>query len=197
MSYFYNYILRKNFSFRLIVIIFFISLLSLPKLTHAAKATIKEIDLTIKDEFFYVNAILKEGFTNKIKEAVSSGAVAQVLFYINIGKKRGIFFKKTFSKKLITYIVKYDLLKKQYQVIQSVQGKEKKSLTTDNWDEMVLWVSQLRQIEFPLSLIFKDNADHISIKAEMKYLRLPFPLNYLFNILSLWKFETKWKVFHF
>ena len=149
----------------------------------AAKATIKEIELAVKGDFFYINAVLKEGFTQKIKEAVCSGAPTQFSFYLQIRKKRAIFFPKTLSKMLITYTVTYDLLKKQYQVTQSVQGKEITSLSTDDWDKMVRWVSELRRVEFPLSLIWKEQADYLRIKAEMKCIKLPFPLNYLFNII--------------
>ncbi|MGA1869021.1 MAG: DUF4390 domain-containing protein [bacterium] len=169
--------------------------LLVPESSFAAKATIKEIDLTVSGEVFYVNALMQEAFTKKIKEAVSTGAPAEFLFYLQIRNRIAPFINLTVARTTVRYTVSYDSLKKQYQGTQSVQGKDTKTLVTSNWDEIVKWVSELRRVEFPLSLIKKEKANHIRIKAEMKCLKLPFPLNQLFNLISLWNFETPWKVY--
>lgn len=184
------------------VISFFIVFLCIvflvtPKSALGAKATIKAIDLTVKEDSLYVTTLMEEAFTEKIKEAVSTGSPTQFLIYLQIKKKIMPLLSMPLINTLITYNLSYDSLKKQYQVTQSIKGKSAKSLITDDWDEIIAWVSELRRVEFPMAVIRERGADYIRIKAEMKCFRLPFPLNQVFNLVSLWNFETPWEVYWF
>ncbi len=85
-------------------------------------------------------------------------------------------------------------------VAEKTAGEKKSSeKTTKDFEELKKWLSDLESIKLAQSKhIAPGNKYYISIKADLKTIKLWFPFNYLFFFLSpfisLWDVTTDWEV---
>jgi len=58
---------------------------------------------------------------------------------------------------------------------------------------MVLWMSTLSAVHLAIpELKDRDGRYYLEIRAEMKCIKIPFPLNYLLAFVALWNVDTPW-----
>ena len=112
---------------------------------------------------------------------------------INLMKNRGLWFDKKVKEFYVHHTVMYDVLKKQYIATRSYSQGLEENLTTSDWDEMVSWMSELKAVHFSVPELKDPKAEYyLRIRAEMKCIKIPFPLNYLLAFVALWNFDTPW-----
>ena len=166
--------------------------LSFPVLTLADEATINNIIITNDDISLIVYAELQGAFTLDIMEVVDSGVPVNFTFHFALMRKRGIWFDEELDSKTIIHSVKYDLLKKQYN-IELIDNENKESLDTLYIQDMKTIMSELNDIKIGhMQNLLPSEEYYIQIKAEMMTIEWPFPLNYLLSFISFWDFETSW-----
>ena len=108
-------------------------------------------------------------------------------------KRHGFWLDDKVEKLTLHNTVIYDVLKKEYIITRSFPGSLEESYTTEDWDEMTKWMSELKSVRFFVPEL-KDKKDkyYLKIRAEMKCIKIPFPLNYLLAFVALWNFDTPW-----
>jgi hypothetical protein len=161
--------------------------------SEGAKATLKEIQAIKNNNSIIVNATLEGAFSPDITEAISSGAPTRFRFLIHLMRKRGFWLDDKVKELTLHHTVIYDVLKKEYLTTRSFPGGSEESYTTENWDEMAQWMSELKSVQFDVpELKHKKDRYYLKIRAEMKCIKIPFPLNYLLAFVALWNFDTPW-----
>lgn len=170
----------------------FSHLLLCPWSLFASKAEIVELTVTNKQEYIFIDAKLQGAFTDKINEAISSGIPTTFKYYLELKDPRLLWFDKKIVKKLIKHQVIYDTLKKEYQII--IKGGHSPIVkVTKKEDEMRKWMTSINSFPFVSSKkVAPINKHRIRLKAEMKCIKMPFPLNYLLFYISFWDFDTSW-----
>ena len=193
-TFFYKHF-RKLFPF--IVSIFLLTVILeyfyVVQTAECAKAIVSSIQAVKIQEDIHLNAVLEGAFNKDITEAVSSGAPTRFRFLIRIKKKRGFWFDKEIKEFTLYHTVTYDVLKKEYMANKSYPNGTEENLSTSDWDEMVQWMTKLTDVHLSIPDLKDQNAKYyLSIRAEMKCIKIPFPLNYLLAFVALWNFDTPW-----
>jgi len=180
------------------VIVFVVGLWGLMCLVPAAfglEAKMSELLITYSPEppqYILVYSTLELPFEGKIQQAIQSGISTTFLFELRLYLERPFRVDdQIFSKKVI-HTVKYDMLRKQYDVYIK-DGKKERFLATHDYNEMKKWMTQLEGIRMvPLSEIEVGQKYYILAKAQMKALNLPFYLEYMRFLIDFEEFETPW-----
>jgi len=153
----------------------------------------KEIKAIKDQETIIMDATLEGAFSPDITEAISSGAPTRFRFLIRLMKKRSFWADKKVKEFTLHHTVIYDVLKKEYLSTRSYSEGSEENFTTESWNEMVHWMSELKSVPLDVpELKNKQGKYYINIRAEMKCIKIPFPLNYLLAFVALWNFDTPW-----
>ncbi|MEW5802967.1 MAG: DUF4390 domain-containing protein [bacterium] len=159
-----------------------------------ARAEIREFSITRGKDYVYIDAKLKGAFTDGINEAIASGIPTTFRYYLELVIPRPLFMDKKPAKRVIQHKVAYDTLKKEYQVILD-DGFSSQVRVTKDEEQMKKWMSSLVSVRFLPSqeLSLSEEKYLIRLKAEMKCIKMPFPLNYLlYYLISFLDFDTPW-----
>ena len=163
------------------------------KSAEGAKAVLNNVQTTVNQDTVDIDALLEGAFTSDITDAVSSGAPTRFRFLIRFIKNRRLWPDKKIQEFEIHHTVTYDVLKKEYLVTRSYPDGTEDNLSTTEWEEMAQWMSELKSVSILLPEIKNRNANyHLNLRAEMKCIRIPFPLNYLLAFVALLNFDTPW-----
>jgi hypothetical protein len=179
--------------FLVLIVIIYSNIIFCVNTSEGAKATLKKIQALKNNKTIIINATLEGAFSPDITEAISSGAPTRFRFLIHLMKKRGFWLDKKVKELTLHHTVIYDVLKKEYLTTRSFPGGSEESYTTEDWDEMAQWMSELKSVRFNIPQL-KDQKEkyYLKIRAEMKCIKIPFPLNYLLAFVALWNFDTPW-----
>ncbi len=177
----------------LIIITICLNIIFCINTSEGAKATLKRIQAIKNNKTIILNTTLEGAFSPDITDAISSGAPTRFRFLFHLMKKRGFWMDKKVKEFTVHNTVIYDVLKKEYLVTRSFPGGLEDSFTTEDWDEMAQWMSELKSVRLNVpELQDKRDEYYLKIRAEMKCIKIPFPLNYLLAFVSLWNFDTPW-----
>ena len=162
-----------------------------PSSAWFAKAEIIEFTVTNND-YIYISAKVKGAFTEGITEAINSGIPTTFKYYLELRKHHMFWFDKKVVKKLIQHRVEYDTLKKEYQITIDNEISPQVKVSKDE-NEMKKWMASIDSLRLiPSKKIHPAKKYQIRLKAEMKCIKMPFPLNYLLSYISFWDFDTPW-----
>ncbi|MEW6379368.1 MAG: DUF4390 domain-containing protein [bacterium] len=166
----------------------------------AFKAEIVDFTITRGKDYIYIDAQVKGAFTSGINEAIASGIPTTFRYYLELVSPRQFWFDKKPYKRLIQHKVEYDTLKKEYQVTLDDGIAPQVRITRDE-REMKKWMAGLESFKFlPSQELLPANRNYmVRLKAEMKCIKMPFPLNYSFPLnyllsylVSFLDVDTSW-----
>jgi hypothetical protein len=176
-----------------LIIIINLNIIFCVKISEGAKARLKNIQAIKNNEIIIIDATLEGAFSRDITEAITSGAPTRFRFLIHLKKKRGLWFDKKIKEFTLHHTVIYDVLKKEYLATRFYSEGSEENYTTEDWDEMVQWMSELKAVHLNVpGFKYKKDKYYLNIRAEMKCIKIPFPLNYLLAFVALWNFDTPW-----
>ncbi len=136
---------------------------------------------------------VEEGFTRDIKEAILSGMPTTFTFFIKVQRKRTLWWDEEVGSFRFRHTVRYDNLKEEFTVTLEEDKRDVKVKDIDAAKDLMVRVK-----DFSIPVRFQDGKIYyIKTKAELKTIRLPFPLRYIFFFVSFLEFKTDWyeKVF--
>ena len=162
----------------------------------AKKAYISGIVITNPEDHLMVYFSVNDCFTVEMNQAIESGLNTTFMFNIRLYEKRGLWWDRKIADLEISHSIKYDNLKKTYDVRLSEQ--ENKIITVRDFDEAERLMSDVMALKVtPLSNLRKGGRYKLQMMAELDKIKLPFYLHYVFFFLSLWDFETDWHTVDF
>jgi len=129
-------------------------------------------------------------FTRDMESAILAGVPTQFTFLVDLYQKRIHWFDKKISRLVITHTIKYDSVKKTFNVSSS-NGQE--PIGFQDFDSAKRAMADLNGVVIaPIRHLEKDKTYSVSVKAKMDKVRLPLHMEYVFFFISLWDFETDW-----
>lgn len=170
--------------------IFFIILqLTMPAL--AQQAYLSDIWITNTQDHLLVYFSVNECFTVDMNRAIESGIEATFTFYIRLYGKRDYWWDMKVADKEISHSIKYDNLKKIYEVRLSEQDNQ--VITVKDFDEAKRLMAEVFAVKVIALRNLKRGGNYqLKLMAQLDKIRLPLYLHYVFFFLSLWDFETDW-----
>jgi hypothetical protein len=179
-----------------IIIIFLVAFLLLPPPAFAQEARLTNIIVTNTRDDLLVYMTVEGAFTEQMKEAILSGVPATFSFLIQIYQARNFWFDKEIADLETTHTIKYDTLKKEFEIRRSWQND--KPLTTKSFVEARKLMTEIDSLKIvSLSKLEKGTQYQLRTKAELSKLTLPYYLHYVLFFVSLWDFETDWYTIDF
>jgi hypothetical protein len=177
------------------IVIFALSLISLPAPALSGQAVIKNTLVTSNKKELLIHFRVDGGFTPKIEEAIQSGIPTTFIYRVALYKRSGEFFDTKMVLRDISHTIKYDTLRKDYTVTMS---EKKDPMVTQDYKAAKDIMARVEAMPLiSLDRLQKDTQYSLQIKAELDTIKLPPILDYLFFFVSYWDFETAWETVEF
>lgn len=190
-----SFIIMKKF----IAGLTFFSLLAIAGQGYCLEPAIDEVKVEsgadIKVSFTVMNA-----FTKEIEEAIRSGVPTSFTFFMELSRVKSHWFNEGIGKWQFRHTVKYDTLKEEYEITRGEAGVEplQDAVRTKEFGEMKKIMSTGNAITLNYAAPAAAGQDYeLKIKAELRTVKLPFLLNYMFFFVRYWDFETDWYTYNF
>jgi hypothetical protein len=159
-------------------------------------AYLSDIVVTNTRDHLLVYFTVENCFTADMTTAIESGIETTFTFFIKLQEKRDLWPDKTMVSKKIQHSIRYDNLKKQYEVRRSEENQ--KAVIVKEFETAKKIMTEVVALEVvPLQQLNKGTPYQIRMMAEMDRIKLPLGLHYIFFFLSLWDFKTDWYVVDF
>ena len=186
--------MKKNKTGLYIIIILVTLHWSLPVL--AEKAYIGDVVVTNTQDDLLVYFSVFDCFTEEMKEAIASGIETTFTFFIKLYKKSNMLWDSRVIDMELRHSVRYDSLKKIYEVKLSEQDNKIK--TVKSFEEAEKLMTEVISLKIlPLENLEKGERYQLRIMAELDKIKLPLYLHHILFFLSLWDFETDWYTIDF
>jgi len=167
-------------------------LLCLPCVGEAAGAKITDLIITQSAENLLVFATLRDAFTREIEEGIVNGVSTSFTFYLRLMKERNMWADQEVASLTVRQTVAYDLLKDRFS-FTSQNGNQTLTRVTNNFGDIRRWMSSLDGIKLASSQDLKPGElYYVQVRAEIRSIKLVFPLNILLFFVSFWDFDTPW-----
>jgi hypothetical protein len=162
---------------------------------HAKKAEIKDIMITNDPVHLLLYARMSNCFTEDIEAAVLAGVPTTFTFSVDLFKERSWRWDENLISLKIQHTIKYDNVKKIFNV--SIDG-QKNWVNFSGFNNAKQMMADINA--FPVTILKnldKNNHYYVKLKGQLRKVRLPFHLEYLFFFVSLWDIETDWYIERF
>ncbi|MFQ5671885.1 MAG: DUF4390 domain-containing protein [Nitrospinales bacterium] len=158
----------------------------------AADPAIVNIDVKTKGSMVTIGAMLIDGFTEDIMEAIDSGIPMTFTYTIELRKISSLWIDSLVNTNVVSNTVQYDSLKKVYRISFSSKNGQSKIVTHD--------INRLRELmlnlrDVPIASLKKLNPEqryYVRVKADLETDRFWFPFNYIFFFVPFNDVKTAW-----
>ena len=157
----------------------------------AKEAHLSDIVVTSTRDYLLVYFGVVDCFTEEMMTAIESGIDTTFTFFVRLYEKRGFWLDKKIADIKVKHSVKYNNLKKIYELRLSEQNN--KTIILEDFDEVRELMTEVVALKVtPLNNLKKGVDYKLRLMAELDKIILPFYLHHIFFALSLWDFETDW-----
>jgi len=190
---------KKLCLFLLILASFTLTYLARTSKSHAADNTQIEFaadhppyleDFVMNTDKDKINLSIKVAnpFDHEIKSLLLNGVSQKITLFIKTKVNRiNLFlikFNREINNKTYTHSIKYDNLKKLFTVSTNIKTKP---IETISYKEAIQLASEFKEITLLQgNQLKKKHSYQVETRAEIRKVRLPFHLEYLFFFLSAW-----------
>jgi hypothetical protein len=172
--------------------LFSLPLLYLPIAGEAATAKITDIIITQSSGNLLVYATLRDAFTKEIEEGIVNGVATSFTFYLRLMMQRNLWADEGVNSLIVRQTVAYDLLKDEFSFTNQ-NANQTQTLKTKNFADIRRWMSSLEGVKLTSYQNLKSgNLYYVQVRAEIRSIKLVFPLNILLFFVSFWDFDTPW-----
>lgn len=183
--------MMKNTAKHFIAVLLCSLVVFLPAHCYAQDPRLANIIVTNTRDNLLLYLTVKDAFPAKMESAVQSGVPTTFSFLIRLVRVRNFWPDKQMADIRVTHTLKYDNLKKEYNVTRSWEpGKTYAVKSFEEAQKLMTEVDSL--VIVPLNQLEKGKQYQIRAKAELSKLTLPLYLHYVLFFVSLWDFETDW-----
>jgi hypothetical protein len=181
----------KKIKNKIVVILIFLLFgsLFLPSQTCALEPKIRDVLITNDAENVLLYARLVNGFKPDMELAILAGIPTIFTMWIEVYEERPLLWDKIITRKQIKRTIKYDNLKKTFNIIIN---KTNPVIFTDFESAQKAMSDFNGIVSVPMSSLVKGRSYYAMIQIKMDKVRLPLHMEYVFSFVSLWDFETSW-----
>jgi hypothetical protein len=186
--------MKKGIVVFLIIAVFFLLQFTSP--SFAEQAYLSNIVLTDTSDHLLVYFSVEDCFTPEMNKAIDSGLNTTFTFFVTLYEKNFFWWDKKIINDKISHSIKYDHLKKNYEV--RLSDKKSEAITVNDFEKAKKLMTEVVAYKvIPLAGLKKGSRYQLQLMAELDKIRLPLYLHYVFFFLSLWDFKTDWYTINF
>lgn len=154
----------------------------------AAEPSITDILITNDAQNILLYARLVGGFKPEMETAILAGIPTIFTLQVEVYQERPLLWDKKISANEIKRTLKYDNLKKTFNIYYSGQTDP---VVFSDLESAKKAMSDFNGIvAAPLTSLVKGGNYYVLLKIKMDKVRLPLRLEYVFFFVSFWDFET-------
>ncbi|MDH7500561.1 MAG: DUF4390 domain-containing protein, partial [candidate division NC10 bacterium] len=137
-------------------------------------------------------ATLRNAFTKEIEEGIANGVSTSFTYYLRLIRRRNLWADQEVSSLIVKQTVVYDPLKDRFS-FSSEQGNQVFARVTNSFAEIRRWMNSLEGVRLASYKELKPGeVYYVQVRAEIRSIKLVFPLNVLLFFVSFWDFDTPW-----
>ncbi len=156
---------------------------------------IGDIIITSSQQELLLFATAKNAFTEEMLEGVHNGIPITFRFYIRLYRTRSAWFNESIIRHVINHTLTYDPIKQEYQVAFAERDRPERTRSLQEAKQMM---SELNGLEIiPLENLQPGIPYALHIKATLVENIFPLGLHSLIPFVSLWNFQTDWRIVEF
>jgi hypothetical protein len=164
-------------------------LLTEPAMAEDARLT--DIVVTNTHDHLLLYFTVTDCFTENMQKAIDNGVNTTFTFFVNLHEVRSWWWDKKIADLKVSHEIKYDSLKKVYQV--RLSSENDKVVLAEDFNQAKRLMAEIVGLKVTeLRNLHRGNRYQINMMAELDTIKLPFYFHYVFFFLSLWDFETDW-----
>lgn len=176
----------------LLSFLLFLVLLFVSSFSFAEGLSIQDIVVSGEKNEVRLSSVLKGDIDDDITETIKSGIPIAFTYYVELHRKKAVWFDTMVLSKTIKNTVKYDNLKKEYKLTQAVDQEIKESMSKDI-HKVKQWMRRLSKVKIAgYNELEYDKTYYLKVKAELKSIKFIFPLNYVLFFFSFFDEDTSW-----
>jgi hypothetical protein len=157
---------------------------------YAADPSITDILITNDAQNVLLYARLVNGFKPEMETAILAGIPAVFAMHVEVYQERPLLWDKKISAKEIKRTLKYDNLKKVFNIYHSSQSDPVAFPDLESAKKAMSDFNGI--IVTPLSSLVKGGTYYVLVTIKMDKVRLPLRMEYVLFFVSFWDFETPW-----
>jgi hypothetical protein len=186
--------MRKSKKSFLILILFLI--MSGGPVVHAEDAYISDVVVTNTKDHLLIYFTVNNCFTPEMDKAIENGITTTFNFFVTLSMKRAFWWDNDVVEMQFSHTIKYNSLKELYEVTLSEGGD--KTTTVKSFEEAKKLMAEVVALKVvPLHNLHRGRTYQIGMMAQLDKIELPLHLHNVLFFLSLWDFETDWKMIEF
>lgn len=163
----------------------------LPEPAMAEDAKLADIVVTNTRDHLLLYFTVTDCFTEDMQKAIDNGVNTTFTFFVNLHEVRSWWWNKKIADLKVSHEIKYDSLKKVYQV--RLSSENDKVVLAKDFNQAKRLMAEIVGLKVTeLRNLHRGNRYQINMMAELDTIKLPFYFHYVFFFLSLWDFETDW-----
>ena len=162
----------------------------------AEQAYLSNVVVTNSRDYMIAHFSVNNCFTPDMNRAIDSGLQTTFTFFIRLYEKRNFWWDKKIVDKKISHSIKYNHLKKNYELILS--DRKDQTITVNEFEkakELMAGVSAVKVVE--INTLKRGRGYQLQLMAQLDKIKLPLYLHHVLFFLSLWDFETDWYTIEF
>jgi len=158
----------------------------------AAEGRIDRVEVTPAAGEVRVSAHLAGGFPDEIAEQIQSGVPKDLFYTVTMNRRHRRWFDEELYGRTVSYAIKFDTLEGRYHIRRTDPDGSQDERVVPTYDAAVAMVSEIDGIALPLPPEAGDAGHYVAVKAEMRAVRMPLYLDYVFFFIPMLQFETPW-----
>jgi len=153
-----------------------------------AGAAVATLTTDTTEHDIYASLAVTGAFDGEIRESIATGLPVTFSYYLEVARRRPLWFDKILVHKTVTTTVTYDTLTKQYSLTRRVNDEVTETSVAVDEAEMMRWMTRLNRVRLadPTSLEgVEDGSLYVRVKSR-------FQRRFILYFIP-WEVETGWE----
>ncbi len=151
-------------------------------------ASVASLSADATEHDLFLSFSLDGAFSDETREEIATGLPVTFTYYLELARRRPLWFDKTLARKTIATTVTYDTLTHQYRLSKRVNDEVAESAVAVNEADMMRWMTHLERVRLADPTLLDgplDDALYVRVKSR---LRKKFILFFI-----PWNVDTGWE----
>ncbi len=162
-----------------------------PRSAWSMDAVVDKVSLINHPDNIQLSFEIKNAFTEDIEEGIKSGMPATFTFFVELYRRRSLWFDEQIASLTFRHTIKYDTFKEEYEIVMEERSQNIVRVKELEQAKKIMAICD-NIIVKAASAMKKGEKYQLKIQATLDAVNLPFPLNYMLFFVSFWNYETDW-----
>ncbi|MFQ5507908.1 MAG: DUF4390 domain-containing protein [Leptospirillia bacterium] len=136
---------------------------------------------------------LADGLPEEVAQEIKNGVPKELFYTISLRHPHRRWFDEDLGAWTVHYTIKHDTLEGRYHIRRTgINGDEAEEQVVPTFEAAMRVILRLKNVFLELPAASLDSSDYLVVKAEMRAVKLPLHLDYVFFFFPVLEFETPW-----